>query len=53
MTKNENIRKVLLEIAKEEKTHVGELQALLLRDDGEQGKELEEGTKDVEDLTGR
>jgi len=32
-----------LDIAKEEKTHVGEFQALLLREDKEQVKELEEG----------
>jgi len=29
MTENENIKKILLDIAKEEKTHVGEFQALL------------------------
>lgn len=51
MTDNENIRKVLLDIAKEEKTHVGEFQALLLKEDGEQVKELEEGKKEVEGLT--
>ena len=51
-TTNENIRKVLLEIAREEKTHVGEFQALLLREDGEQVKELEKGRKEVEEITG-
>jgi len=51
MTENENIKKVLLDIAKEEKTHVGEFQTLLLRLDKEQVKELEKGGKEVEELT--
>jgi len=50
MTGNKNIRKVLLDIAKEEKTHVGEFQTLLLSLDKEQKKELEEGKKEVEEL---
>ena len=50
-TENENIRKVLLEVANEEKTHVGEFQALLLKEDEEQAKELEEGKKEVDELT--
>jgi rubrerythrin len=50
MTKNKNIRKLLLDVAKEEKTHVGEFQTLLLIEDKEQGKELEEGKKEVEEL---
>jgi rubrerythrin len=53
MTKNENIKKILLDIAKEEKTHMGEFQALLLREDREQVAELEEGKKEVEELTGK
>ena len=53
MTGNENIKKILLEIAKEEKTHVGEFQTLLLTEDREQGKELEEGKKEVEELMGK
>jgi len=52
MTENENIKKVLLDVAKEEKTHVGEFQALLLQIDKEQVKELEEGKEEVEELTG-
>ena len=47
MTENENIKKILLDIAKEEKTHVGEFQTLLLKLDTEQEKELEEGKKEV------
>jgi rubrerythrin len=52
-TKNENIKKVLLEVAKEEKTHVGEFQALLLSADAEQFKELEKGKKEVEEIAGK
>ena len=51
-TENENIKKILLDIAKEEKTHVGEFLALLLRLDEEQVKEFEEGKKEVEELMG-
>ncbi len=53
LTRNENIKKILLDIAKEEKTHVGEFQALLLMEDKEQKKELEEGQKEVEEIIGR
>jgi rubrerythrin len=51
MTKNANIKSILLDIAKEEKTHVGEFQTLLLINDKEQEKELEEGKKEVKELT--
>jgi rubrerythrin len=50
VTSNENIRKVLLEVAREEKTHVGEFQALLLNEDKEQVQELEKGKKEVEEI---
>lgn len=53
MTGNENIRKILLDIAKEEKTHVGEFEAMLLMEDDEQREELGEGRKEVEELTGK
>ena len=52
LTKNEHIKATLLDIAKEEKTHVGEFQALLLNKDKEQEKELEEGKGEVEELIG-
>lgn len=52
MTEDEDIKKVLLDIAKEEKTHIGEFQALLLERDKEQAKELEEGKKEVKELEG-
>ena len=50
MTRNGNIKKVLLDIAREEKTHVGEFQALLLIEDKEHVQELEEGKKEVREL---
>jgi rubrerythrin len=50
MTQNANIKKVLLDIAREEKTHVGEFQTLLLIEDREQGQELEEGKKEIQEL---
>lgn len=51
MTDNEKLKKVFLDIAKEEKTHVGEFQALLLEKDKEQSQELKEGKKEVEELS--
>jgi len=50
MTEDEHIRAVLLDIAKEEKTHMGEFQALLLRIDEEQKEELKEGEEEVAEL---
>jgi len=50
LTQKADIRKVLLDIAKEEKTHVGEFQTLLLKLDTEQELELEAGRKEVEKL---
>ena len=40
-----------MDIAGEEKTHVGELQTMLLRMDSEQEIELGKGKKEVEELT--
>lgn len=51
MTESKNIKKVLLDVAKEEKEHVGEFQTLLLKEDKEQVEALEEGRKEVDDLT--
>lgn len=47
------IKTVLLDIAKEEKTHVGEFQAMLLRLDKEQVNELEEGKKEIDEMLGK
>ena len=51
MAKSEKIKKVLEDKAKEEKTHMGEFQALLLEIDKEQERELEKGKKEVAELT--
>jgi len=53
LTKSETIKANLLDVAKEEKTHVGEFQALLLQLDSEQADELEHGKREVEELAGR
>jgi rubrerythrin len=50
-TKDSNIKKILLDIAKEEKTHIGEFQALLLKLDKEQVEELKKGEKEVKELS--
>ncbi len=52
MTKKDAIRKILLDIAREEKTHVGEFQALLLKEDQEQAEELMKGEREVREKTG-
>ena len=49
LTDNDEVRRVLLDVAKEEKTHVGEFQALLLEQDEEQMTELEAGKMEVEE----
>jgi len=51
MTKRKDIKIMLLDIAKEEKTHIGEFQALLLRLDNQQAIELENGKREVEEKT--
>ncbi len=50
-TKDKNIKAVLLDIAKEEKTHVGEFETLLLRLDKEQVEENQKAKNEVEELT--
>lgn len=50
MAENKDIKKVFLEIAKEEKTHVGEFESLLLELDDEQAQELINGQKEVKDI---
>lgn len=52
MTGDEDLRKVLLDIAREEKTHIGEFTEMLLRRDPEQAGEMESGREEVEELTG-
>ncbi|KON29965.1 rubrerythrin [miscellaneous Crenarchaeota group-1 archaeon SG8-32-1] len=51
-TENKGIRKILLDLAKEEKTHIGEFQTLLLKVDQEQVEELKRGKEEVEEELG-
>lgn len=53
LTGNENLKKVLLEVAREEKTHVGEFQAMLLKADKEQEREMAAGKAEVDELIGK
>jgi len=53
ITKNKGIKTILLDIANEEKTHVGEFLTLLIRKDKEQKVEMEKGKKEVEKLAGK
>ena len=50
LAKDKRIKKVLLDLAKEEKEHVGEFQTLLLMFDKEQVEELKEGKEEVKEL---
>jgi len=50
MTKDSHVKEVFMDIAREEKTHVGEFQTMLLKLDKEQVKEMEEGRKEVEEM---
>ena len=48
---SEGLKKVLLDIAKEEKTHIAEFRTFLEMNDSEQVKENEKGKKEIEELT--
>lgn len=48
---DERVRRVFEDVAKEEKTHVGEFLSLLKRLDVEQASQLEAGEREVEELT--
>jgi len=52
LTDNKNLKAVLMDVAKEEKEHVGEFQYLLLKYDKQQEKELNEGMEEVKELLG-
>ena len=52
LAEDDGLKKVLQDIADEEKTHLGEFLALLLKKDGKQVEELKEGSAEVEELTG-
>ncbi|MDP8263045.1 MAG: ferritin family protein [Candidatus Ancaeobacter aquaticus] len=48
--KNPMIKKVLLDVAREEKIHIGEFQALLMSIDKEQLEEMQKGEKEIEEM---
>jgi rubrerythrin len=50
LTSDKALKAIFLDVAREEKTHVGEFQTLLLQHDKEQQAELEKGRKEVEEL---
>lgn len=49
-TKNDKLKKILLDVAKEEKTHVGEFQAMLIELDSEQKTELKTGEDEIKNI---
>lgn len=51
MATDDVLKKVLLDIAKEEKTHIAEFETMLLKFDQEQVQENENGRKEVEELS--
>ena len=51
MTDNVKLKKVLLDIAKEEKTHMAEFETMLLKFDKQQVEENAKGKKEIEELT--
>jgi rubrerythrin len=51
-TSNKDLKKMLMNIAKEEKTHLAEFETLLLKMDKQQVKENIAGKKEVEEKTG-
>ena len=53
VTENNDIKKILMDVAKEEKTHVGEFQTLLLGEDKQQVEELKAGEKEVKKELGK
>ena len=53
LTTDKDIKNVLLDIAREEKTHVMEFQTMLLRIDAEQVKEIEHAKKEIQEITGK
>ncbi|HVP92421.1 MAG TPA: ferritin family protein [Acidobacteriota bacterium] len=52
-TEDTDMKKVLMDVAGEEKTHLGEFQTMLLRKDEQQFKELDKGKQEVKELTGK
>lgn len=53
LTDDKDLKAVFLDIAKEEKTHVGEFQTMLLRLDAQQVQEMEAAKEEIKELTGK
>jgi len=53
LTDDADLKKVLLDIAREEKAHVGEFEIMLLRWDAEQVEEHKHAKKEIQELTGK
>ena len=53
MTNDSKIKIILLDIAKEEKTHIAEFETLLLQRDKQQAEENKAGRKEVEEKIGK
>jgi rubrerythrin len=53
LTDDGDLKKVLLDIAREEKTHMGEFQTMLLRFDAEQLEEMDHAREEIKELTGK
>lgn len=51
VTSDRKIKAVFMDIAREEKTHVGEFLTLLLEKDKEQVRELEAGKEEIEEMS--
>lgn len=52
-TTNSQVKKLLLDVAQEEKVHVGEFQAMLERLDKKHKPALDDGQAEVKDLLGK
>jgi len=53
MTDNKDVKKVLLDIAREEKAHIAEFETMLFKLDPEQVKEHTKGREEIEELIGK
>ena len=53
LASDDDLRQVLMDIAGEEKTHVGEFKLMLMRLDPEQVKEFEQAKIEIKDITGK
>jgi len=51
LVKSPKVKKVLLDIAQEEKVHVGEFESLLKEFDDEHGPSIDDGEKEVGDMS--